>query len=166
MLDILLEEVSPRQLDRLLKIYKQAPQYCLNVEGRLPDRVMMEKEFQDGGPKKKSDKYQRKVYIFIIDNRDVGLTDLHLNHPQDGVAYIGLLLLTERLHGKGVGHQAYQLIEKDLKYKHDIQKIKLGVSENNNVEPFWEKMGFERNGHTYQWGHEKMSEVFEMEKVI
>src|ERR1035438_2276250 len=44
-----------------------------------------------------------------FEDKAIGVIDLHKNHPEPGITYLGLLLLTENLFGLGLGRKSYQL---------------------------------------------------------
>lgn len=97
----------------------------------------------------------------------IGFADLHVNYRSQGMTYLGLLILREDVHGKGLGRRAYNLVEKFLVDQFDVEKIYLGVSDHNQVQDYWSKMGFIPNGFTYKWKGEKIeSLVTEMEKQL
>jgi GNAT superfamily N-acetyltransferase len=119
------------------------------------------------GPKKQSEKYFKEFLIIDLNDEPVGVLDLHANHPKAGVCYLGLLLIKEDCFGKGLGRRCYELAEDYIKRALGCSKLRLGVSDANDVAGFWEKQGFTHNGKTYNWtGEAKISMVRDFEKVI
>jgi len=105
--------------------------------------------------------------IIIRDQKPIGVLDLHVNHPEEKICYLGLLLLKEDLFGKGLGTQCYRFAEDYILRSLQCQKIRLGVADENNVTGFWTKMGFTPNGNKYDFpGEAKVSHVQEYEKEI
>jgi GNAT superfamily N-acetyltransferase len=103
--------------------------------------------------------------LIYLDDSPVGVIDFHKEHPAQGSTYIGLLLLEER--HQGIGRAAFDAAAIFARSKLGTSKLVLGVSEEKNVEAFWLKMGFRRNGETYLWkSGEQINRVFEMEKPI
>jgi len=81
--------------------------------------------------------------------------------------YLGLLLLTEDQFGKGLGRRSFDLIEHYVKNVHGVTRIRLGISDENDVTTFWTKLGFAANGKTYAWlGENKRTTVVEYEKPL
>jgi GNAT superfamily N-acetyltransferase len=136
------------------------------VEGTQALPGMSERDIQQV-PDKTSESYKKIALLIYLGKEPVGFADLHVNHRTASAAYIGLLLLIDELHGKGLGRKAYNLVENYLVKKFKIKKIFLGVSDQNRVERFWQKMGFVPNGFEYKWKGEKTeSNVAEFEKSV
>lgn len=161
-----LEIIGPDRADTVQEIYNHSPIYFQRVEGTDPLPGMGLKDILDVPPKKSSDYIKLPV---LINENDVpvGYADLHVNYRSQGIAYLGLLILKDSVQNKGLGRRAYLEIESLLKNKFGVAKVYLGVSNHNQVQGYWEKMGFKANGFTYKWAGEKVeSTVTEMEKVI
>ncbi len=75
----------------------------------------------------------------------VGLIDLVIGYPDPGTAFIGLLAIIESRQGKGIGREAYNVVERAL-LKDGTKRARLAVIESNPVGGFWRKMGFEETG--------------------
>ncbi|MGZ3775747.1 MAG: GNAT family N-acetyltransferase [Pseudobdellovibrionaceae bacterium] len=161
-----LEIIGPNKTDIIQEIYFNSPTYFRRVEGTEPLAGMALKDINDFPPKR--DEYYIKVAGLISNGlKPIGYADLHVNYRSKGMAYLGLLILREDVHGKGIGRRVYKLIEKFLVDRFKVEKIFLGVSDHNQVQAYWSKMGFVPNGFTYTWKGEKIeSFVTEMEKVI
>jgi ribosomal protein S18 acetylase RimI-like enzyme len=102
-----------------------------------------------------------------LNGEPLGVLDLHVNHPEVGVCYLGMLLIKEDCFGKGLGRKCYKLAEDYVKRALGCHKIRLGVSEVNDVAKFWEKQGFTQNGKTYEYtGEARASRVRELEKEV
>lgn len=150
----------------VLDIFKQSMQYFKNVEGVEPSLKTVRHAVEDS-PIQKSDKCFKEFLIVEYADQPIGVVDLHIHHPEEGVAYLGLLLLKEELFGRRLGQKTFQLLEHYLKTIFKIQKIRLGISAENNVVAFWQKMGFQTNGKFYAHSREnKTTQVDEYEKLI
>lgn len=150
----------------VFEIFRQSKQYFLKVDGCEPTLKIAEHALVDG-PKQPNDKYFKEFLIIEMDGKNVGVLDLHANHPEVGMCYLGLLLITEDLFSKGLGTRVYELAEDYIKRALGCKKIRLGISDDNNVTGFWIKMGFQPNGKTYSWkGEEKTSMVSELDKEL
>jgi GNAT superfamily N-acetyltransferase len=73
--------------------------------------------------------------------------------------------LVKEVQGQGIGRAVYNLVENDCAKKWGIQSIRLGISDDNDVSSFWRKLGFESNGHTYDFqAVNRVTHVVEYEK--
>jgi ribosomal protein S18 acetylase RimI-like enzyme len=76
----------------------------------------------------------------------VGLVDLWLDQPEPGTAHVGLLLVRERLRGRGYGAEATAALERTLAQA-GFQVLRLSVGdENPGARLFWERVGFAEVG--------------------
>lgn len=161
-----LEAVTLNSQDLVLSLFESSPDYFLKVDGCLPsietvyDAILSQ-------PQQLDPHYKKEFLIIRHDGRVVGTAELHINHPCLEVSYIGLLLIREDLKGRGLGRDCYRAIEKYLCDRYEAKKIRLGVSDENDVSGFWSKLGFRSNGRSYTWeGERKASNVVEYEKSL
>ncbi|MGZ3775575.1 MAG: GNAT family N-acetyltransferase [Bdellovibrio sp.] len=148
------------------EIYFNAPTYFRRVDGTEPLPGMALKDINDFPPKR-GDQYIKIAALISENSKPIGYADLHVNYRCKGMSYLGLLILREDAQGKGLGRRVYNLVEKFLIEQFDVEKIYLGVSDHNQVQAYWIKMGFVPNGFTYKWQGEKIeSMVTEMEKKL
>jgi uncharacterized cupin superfamily protein len=152
--------------DEVFEIFKRSQLYFIKVDGCEPTLNMAEHATVDG-PKATNDKYFKEFLIIEMDGRNIGVLDVHANHPEVGICYLGLLVITEDLFLQGLGKRVYQLAEDYVKRALECNLIRLGISESNDVVGFWIKMGFQPNGKTYSWtGEDKTSMVREFDKNL
>jgi uncharacterized cupin superfamily protein/N-acetylglutamate synthase-like GNAT family acetyltransferase len=152
--------------DEVLEIFQKSPKYFLDVEGALPSLKAAQHALVDG-PQKTNENYFKEFLVIESEGRAVGVVDLHAHHPDTGVCYLGLLLLREDCFGRGLGKRCYALIEDYVQRALQCSTIKLGVSEQNHVAGFWQKMGFLPIEKRYEHrGEEKLSTVHEFAKVL
>lgn len=150
----------------LQAVIEAAPTYAQRVTGYPPgsaDAQSTAIALPEG--KTHDDKF---LYGIYRENELVGCADIIRGYPAPDTAFIGVLLISEAHQGQGVGATAYSLIEAKIKTWHRIQKIRLGVVRTNEeVLPFWQKMGFHLTGEVkpYQYG-ELQSETLILEKVV
>ncbi len=164
--DIRFDEVTIRELDLVFSVLEQAPEYFKKVEGTIVTKEVAQREIESK-PSKLNAKYEKKFLVVYGAEKPIGVIELHLNHPNESTAYIGLLLLIEEIQSQGMGRMIYEKLESICKEKFNINKIALGVSDDNDVSVFWQKMGFSFNGFTYIWkGLKKDTKVQEMEKNL
>jgi len=152
--------------EMVLNVFQSSPRYFERVEGCLPT-LQMAKHAMIDQPKTRCDHYFKESLIILLNDQPIGFLDLHANHPEKETCYLGLLLISENLVFKGLGRKCYRLAEDYIKRALLCKKIRLGVSHEHDVAGFWQKMGFEFTGKTYEWqGEQKTTMVREFEKQI
>ena len=163
-----LRVATENDITTVQRIFEASPTYFKRVEGVRSLDGMAIKEMTDSPPKEKQQPSYRKVFcLLLFDDEPVGVLDIHKDHPEVGICYLGLFLLTEEQHGRGIGSAFYHICEQFIQSEFGSTSIRLGVNECNDVEGFWSHVGFKRNGRTYIWkGSNKESQVFEMEKPL
>ncbi len=100
-----------------------------------------------------------------IDNEPIGIVDYMLN--DEGYVYLSLLMLIKEKQKKGLGTIVYKYFENWVCNEGaNIIRIDVVDDYENNVLPFWEKMGFvTKKRDELTWGRKKSS-VSVMEKVL
>ncbi len=114
-----------------------------------------------------------QMYLIYLDGQLVGTMDYqidpkHLFKKESGTAWIGIVIGEEIARGKGIGQQAMQYLEKEIR-KQGLRRIELGVFEfNTNAIKLYKKAGYKEIGRipdfTYWQG--KMWGDIRMEKYI
>jgi RimJ/RimL family protein N-acetyltransferase len=162
-----LEPAGTAQAELILSLFESSPSYFLKVEGGMPTLTTVEDALKSQ-PKKTGPGYLKEFFIIRdLVGHPIGTAELHINHPERGIAYLGLLQIRGTLAGQGVGRAAYHLVERHARDVHGCNRMRLGVSNENDVSGFWSKLGFKNNGHTYSWmGEHKANQVVEYEKNI
>lgn len=162
-----LAPATSAQSDLILSLFESSPSYFQSVEGAPASRATVEEALR-ARPKQTVPEYAKEFLIVHDDDgRAVGTVELHLNHPEKGIAYIGLLQIRDDLSGRGVGRRAYAATEERARVKYACDRIRLGVADENDVSGFWSKLGFRANGRTYTWmGERKSNNVVEYEKRL
>lgn len=161
-----LQICTEADLEQVLQVFQRSPQYFARVDGTLPT-LDTARDALVSEPKNRSATYARELLLIRRDGQAIGALEVHLHHPEPGTAYIGLLLIADDLFGQGLGRQCYKLGEDYLIRAWGCHKIRLGISNDNDVTGFWRKMGFEFNGQGYDWaGEAKTTTVREMEKTV
>jgi RimJ/RimL family protein N-acetyltransferase len=141
---------APSDESLVLDIFTRSPGYFLRVEGGPPTPEIVRNEMY--GLPQTAQPFHRKEFLILERNGlPAGTVELHLHHPDEDTAYIGLFLLTENLHGQGWGKRFYKSVEDYCLNTHNIKKIKIGISDDNDVSPFWQKLGFAPNGREYSF---------------
>ncbi len=148
------------------KILEQAPRYSMNVAGQLPGPEEGKATFEAIPPEfDYSSKFLMAIYQ---DEQAIGVLDLLIGYPNQEKAFIGLLLLIEKVQRKGLGSEVYLEVEKFIKTFIQIKTIRLSVVESNgDVMKFWSKMGFHKTGEEKPFLNEKVtSKSILMEKSL
>ena len=141
-MDIKLQICGPEQEEIVQEIFEETPEYFYNTERIQVTKGLAKKEMQDLPPaEKRSSSYKKIFCLMIRDNQPIGVVDLHVNHPHKGSVYIGLFMVRGPMQKKGLGKEAYQVVERYIRKDLLAKKILLGVSEENDVETFWQKNG-------------------------
>lgn len=107
------------------------------------------------------------IGIFIADEL-IGVIDLLRGFPNNETAMLGLLLLTEKRQGQGLGKKSFDELLLFLTEWPEIKKIRISVvASNSEVLTFWTKLGFSETGarRPYQNGS-VISESIVLEKVL
>lgn len=150
----------------VLEIFNTSPNYFLKVDGCLPTIELAIKEISDE-PNKKTVDYFKEALLIEYNDQAIGFVDLHCHHPDKGITYLGLLIISEKLSGQGLGRRCYELIEDYINRSFECKTIRLGVSMDHDVSGFWQAMGFTPNGRSYDWkAKSKMTHVIEFEKKL
>jgi uncharacterized cupin superfamily protein/RimJ/RimL family protein N-acetyltransferase len=157
---------SEADVQEVLSIFKKSPTYFEKVDGCSPAEKTARHAIVDG-PKNTNEMYFNEFLIIQRNEQPIGVVDLHANHPEIGICYIGLLLIDEELFGQGIGTQCYNFIEDYILRSYECKQIRLGISAENNVSGFWVKMGFKPSGKSYEWkGENKITNVREFDKIL
>lgn len=167
-MDIIVEEINLKDAPLVQEIFESSPDYFRRTDRSevLPHFAL--REMTDCVPLERQSEGYRKVFCLIkLEGDPVGIVDLHQNHPEEGKCYLGLLLMRGEKQKNGLGKIVYPIIEKFISDNLNCTQVVLGVSEDNDVEGFWQRVGFKRNGRHYIWkGEDHDNNVFEMDKII
>jgi RimJ/RimL family protein N-acetyltransferase len=143
-----------------------APTYSMRVSGALPDPYLARDMFTwlpEGAAL--SDKF-----IFGIYRGDelIGCADVIRAFPKPATVLVGLFLLSEPNQREGLGRQAFSLLEDIVREWGTCARIRLGVLRcNEEVLPFWRKLGFEATGELKPYLHPPVqTEIIVLEKPL
>ena len=79
----------------------------------------------------------------------IGLLDFRLHWPEEGTAYIGMLLVAEPYQRAGVATKAWSLLAPWLAAAAKISKVRTGVEQFNvGALKFWQRMGLRLTGES------------------
>jgi RimJ/RimL family protein N-acetyltransferase len=104
----------------------------------------------------------------LIGEMDYSVDPAYLYKQEKGTAWIGITIGEESGRGKGIGYQALQYLEQEIKLQ-CLKRIELGVFEfNTPVVKLYQKLGYKEiariEGFTYWKG--KMWQDIRMEKYL
>ncbi len=112
-------------------------------------------------------------YLIYLDGRLIGEMDYqvdprHLYRKESGTAWIGIVIGEEAGRGRGIGSQAMQFLEKQIRAQ-GLKRIELGVFEfNTNAIQLYQKQGYQEfariDSFTYWDG--RMWQDIRMEKYL
>jgi RimJ/RimL family protein N-acetyltransferase len=155
---IILVEARFEDRNEVFEIFQNSTFYFKKIDGQAPTQQTVQYEMK-GRPEEPGPNYIKSFFFLTFLGRKIGVADLHIHHPDNGTATFGAILLREDHHAKGLGRQAYEVIEEYLQQVHRIRRIELGVSDRNDVGGFWTKMGFTNTGETKEWQGETVLNV-------
>jgi RimJ/RimL family protein N-acetyltransferase len=89
----------------------------------------------------------KHMFLILRGNEPVGFADVIREFPDTDSAYIGLFLIAEACHGRGVGRSAYRQLESLIECWPGMRRIELSVlAVNEPAFGFWAAMGFAPTG--------------------
>ncbi len=104
----------------------------------------------------------------LIGEMDYQIDPRHLYKKETGTAWIGIIIGEEIARGKGIGYQAIQYLEDEIR-KRGIKRIELGVFEfNTNAFKLYQKAGYKEIGRIpdFTYWQDKMWQDIRMEKYF
>jgi GNAT superfamily N-acetyltransferase len=153
------------EMQALQRVLEGAPRYAERITGAPPGAADAQSAYS-ALPEGKSydDKF---VFGIYAGGEMIGCADVIRGWPRTDTAHIGLLLVAERHQRRGYGLAAYDAIEQEA-HGWGAKRMRIGVVRTNEeVLPFWEKLGFAPTGEVkpYRYGP-VVSEVLILEKGI
>ena len=103
-LTIQIEPIGIDKADVVQKIFEASPGYFRNTAQSdvLPHFAF--KEMTEGPtPEKQTPTYEKVFCLLRVEGKAIGVVDLHKDHPQRDLCYIGVVLLEESRQRKGLG---------------------------------------------------------------
>jgi RimJ/RimL family protein N-acetyltransferase len=104
----------------------------------------------------------------LVGEMDYQIDPKHLYKKEPGTAWIGIIIGEESARGKGIGQQALQYLEEEIR-KQGLRRIELGVFEfNTSAMKLYQKAGYQEIGRIpdFTYWDEKMWQDIRMEKYI
>ena len=104
----------------------------------------------------------------LVGEMDYQIDPKHLLKKETGTAWIGIILGEENARGKGIGQQALQYLEEEIR-KQGLKRIELGVFEfNTGAIRLYQKAGYQEIGRIpdFTYWNDKMWQDIRMEKYL
>jgi GNAT superfamily N-acetyltransferase len=138
---------TPETLASVQALVEGAPEYSRLTSGAEPESSAAASIF-DALPPGKT--YEAKYVLAVcLNDKQVGVVDLIRDFPIPSCAMLGLLLLSDRHQGSGLGRSTYMFVEQLVRTWPEVKRVRIGVVETNaRVLPFWQRMGFKPTGET------------------
>lgn len=149
-------EFVPHTLEnarRAQRIFEAAPTYERLVSDKDVSPDAGEEFFTGLPPGRTLD--DKACFIIRCDDVDVGVIDCIRGWREVGFAHIGLFLIAESHHGRGIGTTAMRELEVRLmRTWPEAHTLRIAVIENNLVAfAFWKKLGYVDTGERRDNGH-------------
>lgn len=133
------------QMKQVQQVFVDSADYIEAVTGLPPGPADAESFYSQLPPGLTYD--DKFCYGILEEDRIVGCIDLLRGYPEPGTAHLGLLLISPRHRGSGLGQAAYQRLEDEIREWGSCTSIRLGVVRTfASAIPFWRKMGFSETG--------------------
>ena len=133
--------LSTTQIDAVLDLYRSCPDYFLLQDGELAGLADAQELFTDIPPPASADD------LFVIgywhEETLVGVASLLANHPGKGDWYLGLLLLSPSIRGRGLGGRFYSAIKPWAQAQGATRMLLCVFQEDERAASFWRNLGFE-----------------------
>jgi RimJ/RimL family protein N-acetyltransferase len=104
----------------------------------------------------------------LVGEMDYQVDPKHLFKKETGTAWIGIIIGEERARGKGIGQQALDYLEEEIR-KQGLKRIELGVFEfNTSAIRLYQKAGYQEIGRIpdFTYWNDKMWQDIRMEKYL
>ena len=104
----------------------------------------------------------------LVGEMDYQIDPKHLLKKETGTGWIGIILGEENARGKGIGQQALQYLEEEIR-KQGLKRIELGVFEfNTGAIRLYQKAGYQEIGRIpdFTYWNDKMWQDIRMEKYL
>ena len=148
---------EPDEMAELQAVIEGAPMYAERITGAPPGYADAQSLYSVLPP----DKGYEDKFVFGIyaDGKMIGCADLIRGFPDEHTAHLGLLLLAEPFQRKGLGSAAYRAIEDFIRqWGARCQRVRIGVVRtNDDVLPFWTKLGFKPTGEVKPYRYASVS---------
>ena len=104
----------------------------------------------------------------LVGEMDYQIDPKHVYKKETGTAWIGIILGEESARGKGIGQQALQYLEEEIRNQ-GLKRIELGVFEfNTSAIKLYQKAGYQEIGRLpdFTYWNDRMWQDIRMEKYL
>ncbi|MFS0861119.1 GNAT family N-acetyltransferase [Fredinandcohnia sp. 179-A 10B2 NHS] len=113
------------------------------------------------------------IYLIYLDDQLIGEMNYivdpgHLLKKEPGTAWLGITIGEAAGRGKGIGYEAIQYLERELKSE-GLTRVELGVFEfNTHAQKLYQKLGYKEIGRieNFTYWQDKMWTDIRMEKYV
>jgi GNAT superfamily N-acetyltransferase len=154
------------EMAELQRVLEEAPSYSHRITGLPPGPADAQSTYSALPPDKTYD--DKFVFGIWRAGAMIGVIDLIRGYPREDIAYVGLLLLSEKHQGRGYGRAAYHLLEEQIRSWGTCRRVRLAVVRvNAEAIPFWLGLGFQATGEVTPYRYASIvSEHLLFEKVL
>ncbi len=134
------EMVDKKNIDEVLKVFRNSPYFINSTQNHETSREECLKDMTEIPPETT---IEQKTYVLIYQNKKaIGMIDYVEEYPNQKTGYIGLFIIEEGYHRKGMGRELLEGL-KQISLEKNFQYLELGCYEENKVGlAFWLKNKF------------------------
>jgi|SRR5579871_83040 RimJ/RimL family protein N-acetyltransferase len=142
-----IREIVPDDLPALLPVYLSNPQFVAWSEGSQGeagyyDLAMLQRDWQVA--QMMPGRVMLGIYLKAT-GEAVGQADYLAENPDDGLPWLGLLMIAGSHQRRGLGSEAFARLAQHFREDLGWTRLRIGVLEQNTpATAFWEAQGFER----------------------
>jgi len=141
-----LRALTIANIDEVFAVYADLPRFftLLTGEPAVP-RAYVEEEISVGPPG------HEKMFLGVYEGAELlGVVDILPSYPTVGRAWIGVFLIAERHHRRGLGRAGVALVE-NLARERGALEVSLGVElVNTSGRAFWAACGYRPTGEQFE----------------
>lgn len=153
----LMERLSETDSPGIASLYRECADYWTLITGRAAGQEDATSLLTDRPPKFALS--NKLVFGLHDDRRLVAVVDVLRDYPREGIWWVGLLLITPELRGRGLGRRLYMALESWMATQ-GATEVRLCVqAQNARGHKFWETLGFVALGSQTLTLHGLTSEV-------
>jgi len=148
--NLLLRTLTAADEAAVLRVYRENHRFFQAIAGvDEPPISHVQSDVQEGPPGHES--HKSFLGLALVGTGElVGVADFVDSYPKQGEGCFGLLLLSERSHGRGLGKEAATLVEGWALRRHGVRRVTLGVElANEPAGRFWRRQGYEPTGERF-----------------
>ena len=157
-------QATPQALADVAAVMRECEDYYRSVQGHPADAKEAADFFRFAVPGIPAEDVH--AYAVYSGGRAVGLASLVLGWKRAGQSMVGLLVISGRDRGQGLGRATYEALEATARASAHGTSMRIGIVETNaDAFPFWRALGFRENGERKSL-EEFVAEVVILEKDL